>query len=100
MVTRMLSTKTSITAHSFWCAHIVCHGHWPFGKRVGHRSSRARSVWWQELVVRGTLGARWTWVRRLGRFHLVGDGLSRGWLSRGRRRFSGGLRGSRLPAPL
>src|SRR5262245_37555650 len=39
MLTRMLSTKTSITGHSFWCAHIVCDGLWPFGRRAGQRSS-------------------------------------------------------------
>src|SRR5260221_14546656 len=40
MLTRMLSTKTSITAHSFWCAHIVCDGNGLFGKRRAQRSSR------------------------------------------------------------
>src|SRR5262252_7126537 len=40
MFTRMLSTKTSITDHSFRCAHIVSHGRWALGKRRCWRSSR------------------------------------------------------------
>src|SRR5258707_11784429 len=94
MLTRMLSTKTSITAHSFWCAHIVCDGNGPFGKRRAQRSSRgecaalnmaggARRVRRAPRAVRGEAGEG-------------GGGLPGWWNSRGG---GGGGGGGGLPAP-
>src|SRR6266542_3603197 len=83
MLTRMLSTKTSITGHSFGCAHIVWDGDWPFGKLP----LLAESVGGLQLVARNPLG----WP----------DGVLLGFSSRlhclsGRRRCLGGRLGYRF----
>src|SRR5579859_5395710 len=87
----MLSTKTSITARSFWCADIVCDGRGASRKALG-------SVGRQEVVAGGA---------RLGRTRVRRNRFGRAWLGLGSRRRRGVRRRGRndgarrgLPTPL